>query len=211
MFRDRIQAAQLLTQSLMQYRGKKPLVLAIPRGGVPLGRYIADKLEGELDVVMVRKLGSPMDPELAIGAVSEGGDVYITTNASRLGANEEYIESEVGNQLSLIHRRRAQYTPVRPPISPKNRIVIVVDDGLATGATMLTALRSLQSLGPERVICAIPVAPANTLDPIREYCDELICLNEAQYFSGVGSFYQDFSQVDDSEVIALLRGGDWSP
>lgn len=211
MFQDRIQAAKLLTQSLIQYQGKRPLVLAIPRGGVPLGRYIADALGGELDVVMVRKLGSPGDPELAIGAVSEGGEVFISTNATRLGADEEYIEAEVGSQMSLIHRRRAQYTPVRPPISPKGRIVIVVDDGLATGATMLTALRSLQNLRPKHVICAIPVAPVNSLDAIREYCDELICLNEAQYFSGVGSFYQDFSQVDDAEVIELLRGSDQPP
>lgn len=203
-FQNRLHAARLLAQALDAYRGKSPLVLAIPRGGVPLGRVIADTLGGELDVLMVRKLGAPGDPELAIGAVSEGGEVLISPIASRLGANEEYIGAEVGKQISTMHRRRAQYTPVRSPISPRDRVVIVVDDGLATGATMITGLQSLQNLRPMKLICAVPVAAANSLSMVRQYCDELVCLHEEIFFSGVGAFYEDFKQVEDEEVIALL-------
>lgn len=206
-FKNRIQAAGLLAQKLIQYRGLNPLVLAIPRGGVPLGRVIADALGGELDVLMVRKLGAPMDSELAIGAVSEDGEVFVSSIASKAGASEEYIEAEVGQQIYLMHRRRALYTPVRAPISPKNRVVIVVDDGLATGATMLTGLRALQNLHPHKLICAIPVAALNSLATISGYCDELICLSEEPNFTGVGAYYDDFSQVQDSEVVALLAGG----
>ena len=206
-FKNRIQAAGMLAQNLTQYRGLNPLVLAIPRGGVPLGRVIADVLGGELDVLMVRKLGAPMDSELAIGAVSEDGEVYVSSIASKAGASEEYIEAEVGRQIYLMHRRRALYTPVRAPISPQDRVVIVVDDGLATGATMLTGLRALQNLHPRKLICAIPVAAENSLATISAYCDELICLRQESNFTGVGAYYEDFSQVQDSEVIALLAGG----
>ncbi len=203
-FHHRLHAAQLLVDRLDQYRGQHPLVLAIPRGGVPIGRVIADALGGDLDILMVRKLGAPSDSELAIGAVSEGGEVFISTIAERMGANEEYIDAEVGKQMSLMHRRRAQYTPVRSPISPRDRIVIVVDDGLATGATMVTGLRSLQNLRPKKVICALPVAAANSIPFVAQYCDEIVCLSEEHNFSGVGAFYQDFAQVDDDEVIGLL-------
>ena len=206
-FKNRIQAASLLAQNLTQYRGFNPLVLAIPRGGVPLGRVIADVLGGELDVLMVRKLGAPRDSELAIGAVSEDGEVFISSIASKVGADEEYIEAEVGRQIYLMHRRRALYTPVRAPISPKNRVVIVVDDGLATGATMMTGLRALQNLGPTKLICALPVAASNSLGALSQYCDEVVCLSAEENFTGVGAYYEDFSQVQDSEVIALLAGG----
>ena len=205
-FHNRLHAARLLVDKLDQYRSQHPLVLAIPRGGVPIGRVIADALGGELDVLMVRKLSAPGDPELAIGAVSESGEVFISTIAERLGANEAYIDAQVGQQMSLMHRRRAQYTPIRSPISPKDRIVIAVDDGLATGATMLTGLRSLQNLRPKKVICALPVAAADSVALIAQYCDEIVCLSEEQYFSGVGAFYEDFAQVDDGEVINLLAG-----
>lgn len=203
-FHNRLHAAQLLADRLDLYRGQNPLVLAIPRGGVPIGRVIADALGGDLDVLMVRKLGAPSDSELAIGAVSEGGEVFISTIAERMGADEEYIDAEVGKQMSLMHRRRAQYTPIRSPISPRGRIVIVVDDGLATGATMLTGLRSLQNLHPKKVICALPVAAANSIALVAQYCDEIVCLSEEHHFSGVGAFYEDFAQVDDAEVISLL-------
>ena len=203
-FHNRLHAARLLVDSLSQYRDQNPLVLAIPRGGVPIGRVIADALGGELDVLMVRKLSAPMDPELAIGAVSEGGEVFISDIAGRLGASDEYIEAEVGKQISLMHRRRAQYTPVRTPIDPRARVVIVVDDGLATGATMATGLRSLQNLLPKKVICAIPVAAATSLALVEPYCNEIVCLDKELNFSGVGAFYEDFAQVDDSEVVSLL-------
>ena len=206
-FKNRIEAANLLAQKLIQYRGTKPLVLAIPRGGVPLGRVIADFLGGELDVLMVRKIGAPRDSELAIGAVSEGGEVFISTLAATTGATEEYIETEVGRQISVMHRRRSQYTPVRSPISPRDRVVIVVDDGLATGATMLTGLRALQNLNPKKLICALPVAAANSLSDVSEYCDEVICLSEEFNFHGLGAFYEDFTQVEDGEVIDLLADG----
>lgn len=205
-FKNRIQAAGILAQKLIQYRGHNPLVLAIPRGGVPVGRVIADVLGGELDVLMVRKLRAPMDPELAIGAVSEDGEVFVSSIAPKTGADDQYIETEVGRQIYLMHRRRALYTPIQAPISPKNRVVIVVDDGLATGATMIAGLMALQTRHPKRLICAVPVAAAESLKTVGAYCHEIVCLSEVQNFSGVGAYYEDFSQVEDGEVVALLAG-----
>jgi putative phosphoribosyl transferase len=139
MFRDRDEAATRLAERLKAYRGKNPLILAIPRGAVPMGKIIADKLEGELDVVLVRKLRAPHQPELAIGSVNEGGWTYLADFAELYGGSADYLESEKRAQMETIRQRRAQYTPIRPPIDPAGRIVIVIDDGLATGATMVCA------------------------------------------------------------------------
>lgn len=207
MFRDRDEAANRLAEKLTTYEGKNPLILAIPRGAVPMARIIADRLGGEFDVVLVRKLRAPYQPELAIGSVDESGWTYIAPFAASMGADEDYLAEEKQVQMETIRKRRAQYTPIRPPIDPAGRIVIVIDDGLATGATMISALHGLRARKPARLICAVPVAPPDTLDKVRQMADEVVCLEAPEFFQAVGQFYRHFNQVEDDEVIALLRAG----
>jgi len=206
MFHDRDEAAAKLAHALQPYKGKQPLILAIPRGAVPMAKIIADALDGEFDVVLVRKLRAPDYPELAIGSVDESGWTYIADHAKSVGADSEYIETEKQVQMATIRERRAQYTPVRPPIDPAGRIVIVIDDGLATGATMISALHGLRSRKPARLICAVPVSPPETLRKITALADEVVCLMSPDNFRAVGQFYVDFPQVMDEDVITLLRG-----
>jgi putative phosphoribosyl transferase len=207
MFNDRNDAAIQLAEALKQYRGQNPLVLAIPRGAVPMAKVIADELGGSFDVVLVRKLRAPFQPELAIGSVDESGWAYIASHAASTGASQDYIESEKQVQMETIRNRRNQYTPIRPPIDPAGRIVIVIDDGLATGATMISALHGLRARKPTKLICAVPVAPPETLKKVAALADEVVCLESPEYFMAVGQFYRNFSQVEDDEVIEILRHG----
>jgi putative phosphoribosyl transferase len=207
-FYDRDEAALMLADRLKKYKGKNPLILAIPRGSVPMAKIIAEKLGGEYDVVLVRKLRAPLYAELAIGSVDESGWTYIADFAASTGADSEYIEAERQTQLDTIHKRRAQYTPVRSPISPAGRIVIVIDDGLATGATMISALHGLRNKKPDKLICAVPVAPPDTLKKIAEFADEVVCIESPDNFQAVGQFYINFPQVDDEEVIEILQSKD---
>lgn len=204
-FIDRNDAAKKLANKLLQYKGQNPLILAIPRGAVPMAKVIAEELGGNFDVVLVRKLRAPYQPELAIGSIDESGWAYIASHAASTGASQEYIEDEKKTQMETIRKRRNQYTPIRPPIDPAGRIVIVIDDGLATGATMISALHGLRARNPARLICAVPVAPPDTLKKVANLADEVICLFAPDYFMAVGQFYQNFSQVEDEEVIDILR------
>jgi len=206
MFHDRNEAAIRLAKELHGYKGKQPLILAIPRGAVPMAKIIADKLDGVFDVVLVRKLRAPNYPELAIGSIDESGWTYIADHAASVGADSRYIEAEKRTQMATIKQRRAQYTPVRPPIDPAGRIVIVIDDGLATGATMISALHGLRNRNPAKLICAIPVSPPETLKKVAALADEVVCLMSPDDFRAVGQFYVDFPQVEDEEVIQILRG-----
>jgi predicted phosphoribosyltransferase len=206
MFKDRLDAAEKLGLALSPYRGQHPLVLGIPRGAVPMARHIARQLDGDADVVLVRKLPSPYNAELALGAVDETGWMYVGDYASRYGGTPEYLEQEKTRQLEVMQQRRRQYTPIRAPLDPVGRIVIVVDDGLATGSTMIAALHALRARSPARLICAVPVAPPDTAEKVGAYCDEMVCLESPWNFQAVGQFYQDFPQVGDEEVIAALAG-----
>ncbi len=203
-FANRNAAAEQLADALSEYCGKNPLVLAIPRGAVPMAKIIAEKLGGEMDVVLVRKLRAPGSPEYAIGSVDESGWTYIAPQAASVGADEEYLKRETAAQIETMRKRRAQYTPVRPPIDPAGRVVIVIDDGLATGSTMIAALHALRAKNPAELICAVPVAPQDTLEKIRGKADRIVCLSTPASFFAVGQFYMSFPQVEDEEVIKIL-------
>lgn len=205
MFVDRDDAARQLAKKLAAYKGKEALVLAIPRGAVPMGRTLADALGAELDVVLVRKLGAPGNPELAVGAIDETGWAYVADYADEVGADEAYLEREKRKQLETLRKRRAQYTPHRHPVDPAGRIAIVVDDGLATGATMMAALHAVRARNPARLVCAVPVAAPEGLVKVKPHADEVVCLDAPRGFHAVGQFYRSFPQVEDEEVLALLR------
>jgi putative phosphoribosyl transferase len=205
-FKNREHAAVLLAERLGKYKGKKPLVLGIPRGAMPMAKVIATALGGELDVVLVHKLGAPGQPELALGAVDENGRVYLTDVAREWRISPEYMAQEKEEQLATLRRRRAEYTPFRSQIAPSGRIVIVVDDGIATGATMIAALHSVRGQNPAKLIAAVAVAPFSTLERIRKHTDEVVCLDVPSEFYAVGEFFEDFSQVTNEDVITILGG-----
>ena len=203
-FHDRDDAARQLAAALAHFRGTHPVILAIPRGAVPMGRVIADALGGELDVVLVRKLGAPGNPEYAIGAVDEHGAVMLNEHADWSGADDAYIRREALSQLALIRERRKGYRPGQPAVALAGRTVIVVDDGLATGSTMIAALKAARAQGPERLVCAVPVAAHDSLAQVAGYADEVVCLATPRPFIAVGPYYLDFAGVTDEQVIKIF-------
>jgi predicted phosphoribosyltransferase len=203
-FASRAEAAELLARRLQEYRGRNPLVLGIPRGAVPMAKAIAVALGGELDVVLVHKLGAPYQPEFAIGAVSETGEVLLSDALELYGLERGYVESEVKRELDRLRRRRAAYTPVRPPIDAANRIVIVVDDGGATGSTMLAALRAVRARNPATLVAATAVAPPEAVARMKGEADEVIVLEMPSRFFAVSQYFADFREVTDEEVVAAL-------
>jgi len=203
-FKNREHAAHLLVDRLSPYyKNKNPLVLGIPRGAVPMAGIIADGLGGELDVVLVRKLGHPLQPELAIGAIDENGNVFLSDFAFEI--DPEYLDLEKNRQLEVLQKRRAQYTPQRRPIDAHDRVVIVVDDGIATGSTMTAALRAVRAQKPKKLIGAVAVASPDAARAMLHEADAMVCLKVPARFDAVGQFFVDFSQVSDDEVIAILR------
>lgn len=205
MFRDREDAARKLAERLKHLPLRDPLVLAIPRGGVVTGAVLARELGAELDVVLSRKLKAPFQPELALGAVSEDGAVYLNTFADDEGTGDGYLEQERKHQMAEIERRKKLFRNVRPAAAVSGRSVIVTDDGIATGATMLAALHVIKNQNPHEVIVAVPVASPERLQEIGRHCNRVICLYAPQEFWAIGQFYRDFSQVEDETVVELLR------
>ena len=204
LFDSRLDAGQLLARALARYRGRNPLVLAVPRGAVAMGAVIARELDGELDVALVKKLRAPDSPEVAVGAVDETGWTYVAPHAAMAGADAVYLAKEKAVELELLRERRARYTPARAPADPAGRIVIVVDDGIATGASMIAALHSVRARKPARLICAVPVASPESRAQVLPYADEVVCLEAPEDFGAVSEFYREFRQVEDDEVVALL-------
>ncbi|MEO5970623.1 MAG: phosphoribosyltransferase family protein [Bdellovibrionia bacterium] len=203
-FQNRTQAAELLAQKLSRYKDKHPLIVGIPRGSVPMAKIIAEKLNGDLDVILVHKVGAPDNPEFAIGSVSEFGSIFRSEAAGFYGISPEYLEKAAQKEISRLRQRRQTYTPIRPPIDPKDRIVVIIDDGIATGSTMLAAIHALRSKNPKRIIVASPVASPNVISLLEKEADELAILETPEEFFSVGQFYEDFSQVNDEEIYRIL-------
>lgn len=181
------------------------MVLAVPRGGVVVGREVAERLGVLLDVIVPRKLRAPYNPELAIGAVAEGGEAVLDEMAHGVGA--AYLEQETKAQRAEIARRIKAYRGGRPLPSLAGRTVIVLDDGIATGATLIAALRAVRAMAPAHLVAAVPVAPPESVARMAGEADEVVCLIAPEMFHAVGQFYEDFTQVEDAEVVALLSEG----
>ena len=210
MFRDRAAAAHDLAAALREFELEHPLILAIPRGGVVTGAVLARELGGDLDVVLSRKLRSPGQPELAMGAISEDGQVHLNRSVvDALGVTEADLQQEKEHQLSEIARRRQLFRGVRPKAPVSGRTVIVTDDGIATGSTMLAALLTVRPQGPKQLIVAVPVAPFDRLAAFEKRCDKVVCLQSPVDFWAVGQFYEAFPTVEDQEVVAILK--DFAP
>jgi putative phosphoribosyl transferase len=205
-FRDRIDAGAELAKRLEAYRGRDVLVLGIPRGGVPVAAEVARSLDAELDIVVARKLGAPFQPELAIGAVTANGGRYLNDVLAReADVTPEYLAAVTAEEMAEAHRREERFRGQRTPPRIAGRTVIVVDDGLATGATMRAAVRSLRRREPARLVVAIPVGPPSTCAALRAEADEVIALHEPEPFLAVGLYYQDFRPTEEREIERLLR------
>lgn len=208
---DRAEAGAVLAEAVERDLGAKlasgrPLVLAIPRGGVPIGRDVATALDADLDLVVPRKLGAEGNPEYAIGAVMQDGTLYLNPEALRTtGASREYIEAERAREMKEAARRLEAYRDGRPEPELTGRVVIVVDDGIATGATMIAALRWVRSRGARTVVAAAPVAPPSTVEELGQEADWVICPLTPETFYAIGAFYENFGQVGDEEVKEMLR------
>lgn len=207
MFADRTDAGRRLAAALVHLRDRHPVVLALPRGGVPVGFEVAKVLAAPLDILLVRKIGAPFQPELAAAAIVDGAEPVLVRNEEVIrayGIDEEWIEAEAARQLAEIERRRRLYCGDRAPVSVRGRTAILVDDGIATGTTVRAALRALARLAPARRVLAVPVAPPDTVASLAHEADEIVALEQPEWMGAVGQFYRDFTQTEDEEVVRLL-------
>jgi putative phosphoribosyl transferase len=208
LFEDRSEAGRRLADRLLRFKNEQPVVLALPRGGVPVGFEVARALDAPLDLVLVRKIGAPFQPELAVGAVVDGERAETVINEEIVRAfeiPESYLAEESARQLAEIERRRRLYLADRARVPVAGRTAIVVDDGIATGATMEAALHATRRADPKHLVLATPVAPADTIARLRPQVDEVVCLAMPPFFGAIGAFYADFQQLNDEQVVDLLR------
>jgi len=207
-FKDRSDAGRRLAAALVEYKGQRPVILALPRGGVPVAVEVVALFNAPLDLILVRKIGVPFQPELAMAAVVDGGAPLIVRNEGVIrlaGIDEPDFKVICDRELAEIERRRQRYLGKRERVEIAGRIAIVIDDGIATGATTRAALRATRVRSPKRVVLAVPVAPTKSLVEMREEADDVVCLEDYSAFGAIGYYYSDFTQVSDEEVIAMLR------
>jgi predicted phosphoribosyltransferase len=206
-FKNRSEAGQQLAVALSKYKGRQPVVLALPRGGVPVAAEVATALNAPLDLVLVRKIGVPFQPELAMGAVVDGGDPIIVRNEDVIlmaGIDEADFKAACDTELAEIERRRTRYLGARDRVDVAGRTAIVIDDGVATGATTRAALQAVRARNPKALVLAVPVAPTESLELLGREVDDLVCLENYKSFGAIGLYYRDFRQISDEEVIELL-------
>ncbi len=205
-YRDRHHAGEVLAGLLVPYRGKEPLVLAVPRGGVPVALPVVETLGCELDLIISRKIGAPGQPELAVGAVCEDGEVLLNRQlVHNLGVSEEYIRNATAAEVAEIRRRLESYRGRRQAAVLQSRVVIVIDDGVATGFTLRAALKFISRQRPRQLILAVPVAPPESLAILARDADQVICSLQPELFWAVGQFYRRFEQLDDAQVQRMLQ------
>jgi predicted phosphoribosyltransferase len=206
-FRNRSDAGRKLADALAQYKDQQPILLALPRGGVPVAAEVAKRFAAPIDLILVRKIGVPYQPELAMGAVVDGGNPIIVRNEDVIrmtGISEAEFKAVCDRELAEITRRRQTYLGNRAPIEIAGRLAIVIDDGIATGATTRAALRATRMRNPKKLLLAVPVAPTDSLDELRSEADEIVCIEHHALFGAIGYYYADFSQVTDQEVTETL-------
>ena len=206
-FDDRADAGRKLGEALLHLKDQAPVVLALPRGGVPVAFEVAQALAAPLDIVSVRKIGAPRQKELGLGAVVDGPHPHIVLNEDVVRVvqpGDEYVQAEAAREIAEIERRRALYRQGRPPLDVGGRTAIVVDDGIATGGTMKAVLKALRELHPQKLVLAVPVAPADSIAELSPLADEIVVLAMPEPFYAVGAHYRDFAQLSDEEVIDLL-------
>ena len=206
-FRDRADAGRKLALALRKFRGHDVVVLALPRGGVPVAAEVAASLQAPLDLILVRKIGVPGQPELAMGAVVDGAEPHVVRNEDVIalaGVSEEEFAAIRDRELLEIERRRRKYLGHRARAEVSGRVAITIDDGIATGATIRAALQAIRPRRPRRLVLAVPVAPTSTLFELRDEADEIVCLEDHESFAAIGFYYRNFRQVDDQEVVETL-------
>jgi putative phosphoribosyl transferase len=207
-FRDRSDAGRRLAKALSEYKGRSAVVLALPRGGVPVAAEVATALDAPLDLILVRKIGVPTQPELAMGAVVDGTAPIVVRNEEVIelsGTTADEFDAACKRELAEIERRRQLYIGERARAEITGQVVIVIDDGIATGATTRAALQAIRNRKPKELVLAVPVAPPDTITQLRRKVDALICLETPELFGAIGYFYRDFRQVSDQEVVAILK------
>lgn len=205
MFKNRTDAGQQLADVLGDHNVEADIVVAIPRGGLPVGRVVADSLRVPLDIVAARKLGAPQNPELAVGAVAADGTVWLNESMiAELGVEDGYVEEQIEAQRKAAIEKIERYRGYRSPLDFEGKTVIIVDDGVATGATTIACIRQIKNAGADRVILAVPVAPSDTVEQLRSEADEVICVETPSDFGAVGQFYESFEQVSDKQAIGYL-------